>query len=580
MIVRYGGRPSAYALGLAVITSLLAPAPAGAAGAKELILAPYSARDGELAPGSVGIGDVTGDGRADVVMTSTYTEDRRAWSLWVYAQKADGDLAAPRRLATSGGYYSDMPLGVADLDGDGDADVAVGSTGGVDIFLQGPNGLALDRTWSESWVGDLVTADLDGDGTAEVVALGGGGVQVLRRGVVGYTAEPVGVEGAEVEVSDVTGDGRPDVVVVDRTEITVSRQLEGGSFADPVRYPLGVADTSINGLATGDVNGDAKADVVVSAGGNGPSAKVVTRLQRPDGTLGPPRALRSYDIPEAITVADVSGDGLGDVITLHGGWSAMGVYRQKGGLLTAEQRSDIPGLSHYDTKSIAVGDISGDGRPDIALASAGLVVFRTRLPYADLRLGTDDRSIGYGAKVTATIMLRGAEGRKVSLLADSGSSRRTIATGMVNSSGVLRVPVRLTRNTRLVASYAGDDSVGPTEASVPVAVAARLTPSAGNSYGRAGRHHLVHHQKDPVLRVRLSTPDDHRCIAFDYQGRDGRRWFPAGGVRCVKTDDRGRAGLRLTGVPQGRDVRMRARFKGSPVNGASRTAWVYFRVTR
>jgi hypothetical protein len=576
------GRHSAFVLGLVVTGSTLVPAPAGGVGEPELVLSPYTAQHDGFGPASVGIGDVTGDGRADVLTTSSYTNDYREWSLFVYAQRADGTLADPKRFETSGRYYSEMSLGVADLDGDGDDDAAVGSTAGVDVFLQGPNGLVLDDTVGGFTAGDLTTSDMDGDGVAEIIVSGGPGLQVLRRDAGTYTAElagPPGQYGNEVEVADVTGDARPDVVVIGDAGIEVSRQIEDGTFEDPVAYSAGDAAHRINGLATADVNGDSRADVVVSYGGNVPSSKVIIRLQQPDGTLGAQQALRSYDIPEAITGADVSGDGLDDVVTLHGGWSAMGVYRQQNGALAPEQRYEIPGQSHYDPKAIAIGDISGDGRPDIVLADAGLVIFRSRLPYADLRLSVDDRNIRYGERFTATIALKAAEGRTVSLYAKTDNGRRTIATGRVNRLGILRVPVTLNRNSRLVATYTGDDSFGPTQASVSVKIGAKLRTATGNTYGRAGRYHLVHDRKDPILGVRLFAPDGDQCIGFAFQVRRAGSWYDAGIHRCSRTDDSGRAGIRITGVPKGTDLRVRARFTGSSVNGAARTSWVYYRVT-
>ena len=87
----------------------------------------------------------------------------------------------------------------------------------------------------------------------------------------------------------------------------------------------------------------------------------------------------SYDIPEPVEVADVDGDGRADVITLHSGWLKAGVYRnQVGGILGQEELYSLPDMSSFDPHGLAVGDVTGDGWPDIAIADPnnGLVLLR------------------------------------------------------------------------------------------------------------------------------------------------------------------------------------------------------------
>ena len=101
--------------------------------------------------------------------------------------------------------------------------------------------------------------------------------------------------------------------------------------------------------------------------------------QTDTGLLGGPVSFTSYDIPEPVDVADVDLDGDADVVTLHGGWNKAGVYRQQpGGSLGYEELYPIPYASSYNPHGLALGDISGDGYPDIVLAdyNHGLVVLR------------------------------------------------------------------------------------------------------------------------------------------------------------------------------------------------------------
>ena len=56
-------------------------------------------------------------------------------------------------------------------------------------------------------------------------------------------------------------------------------------------------------------------------------------------------------------------------MTLHGGWQRAGVYQSlSNGTLAAEQLYPIPYASHYNVHGLAVGDVTGDGWPDIVAA--------------------------------------------------------------------------------------------------------------------------------------------------------------------------------------------------------------------
>ena len=360
------------------------------------MFAPYQAYPVGSWPEAVAIGDVTGDGRADVVMTTSYYFDpANDFRLFVFAQAADGTLEPPVSYPTAS-TYTDRAESVAigDITGDGRADVVLGLGGlGIQIFPQDPSGTLGTPTLTPTTDSDRIRlGHLDADGHLDVAGVGWGSntVSVLLNDGAGglgtamvYPARHGGYD--DLEVADVTGDGRDDLVVMSGQtyaipNLSVLGQLPAGGFGPAAEYSVGT-NTNTNGIGVGDVNGDGRNDVVASYGGNSPTAFIGVFSQNTDGALTGPASHTSYDIPEPVEVADLDLDGRADIVTLHGGWNEAGVYRQlPDGSLSTETLYPIPYASHYDPHGLAVGDINSDGYPDIVLAdyNHGLVVLRNR----------------------------------------------------------------------------------------------------------------------------------------------------------------------------------------------------------
>ncbi|RYU15268.1 FG-GAP-like repeat-containing protein [Nocardioides iriomotensis] len=374
------GRTSSLLVAGSLIGLALAP-PTAQAAVSSGLFQPHVTQALPASVRGVAFGDVTGDGRADVVATTDT-------SLVVMAQSADGSLAAPVSYAHAAAATSanELAIGISDLDGDGDNDVVLTSKAGVQLWDQVAGGtLRYDWSFLPPGARDLEVVDVSGDGQADLVVNTGAGIRVYWQ-IFGDlmsarpTAEVSTGNATEVEVGDVTGDGLPDIVSALGRTVEVRAQQPDLSFAAPVTYLSGGVSgwETVNGLALGDTNGDGRLDVHVTTGGNSPTARVVTREQTPNGVLGAPQALTSYDIPETIEAADVTGDGRDDLLVLHGGWNRLGVYDLTPGTNPAETLFAIPYASHYPVDGLAVGDVSGDGQADVGIAdyNQGVVLLR------------------------------------------------------------------------------------------------------------------------------------------------------------------------------------------------------------
>lgn len=147
-----------------------------------------------------------------------------------------------------------------------------------------------------------------------------------------------------------------------------------GGGSDPVDGVTARED--FNGVAAADMNGDGFTDLVTGSfwlrADGSRSAQVVVLLQdaaRP-GTFGAPRETVSPVTPQEIAATDLQGDGLPDVVASSLAEAGFRVFLND----PAAPGALRPGV-HYGAgpaaigwPKLAVGDLDGDARPDVAVA--------------------------------------------------------------------------------------------------------------------------------------------------------------------------------------------------------------------
>ena len=133
---------------------------------------------------------------------------------------------------------------------------------------------------------------------------------------------PVDEHISALSVADLNGDGRPDLVFYgDAKDLTVLYNLGTNGWSDPKTWHIEDGRMDPNALATGDLNGDGRTDVVL-LGDNG---SLYFLPQLADHTLGEPQKIPYSGTPNAVQIADVNGDGKDDLLLVD--WDSPTPFR-------------------------------------------------------------------------------------------------------------------------------------------------------------------------------------------------------------------------------------------------------------
>ena len=316
-------------------------------------------------PTFVAIGDFNGDGKPDLAV----------------ANKTDNTLSV--LLGNGDGTFQthvDYPAGalsiaVGDFNGDGHVDLAV-ANGTVSILLGNDDGTFQPPVVDHdiSWAMFVAASDLNNDGKLDlaVATLGDAGVYVLLGNGDGTFQPPTDYSGGNIPaglaITDLNGDGKPDLVstvINDGTGwVNVFLGNGDGTFSGNC-CGTDTGLTAVTALAVGDFNGDGKPDVAVT---DSELDLVKVLLGNGDGTFqvpagyGYPTALS----PTSLAVWDLNGDGKLDLAVASGGDNSVSVLLGNG---DGTFQTPVGYAIGSEPESVAVADFNGDGKPDLAAAN-------------------------------------------------------------------------------------------------------------------------------------------------------------------------------------------------------------------
>ena len=342
--------------------------------------------------------DMNGDGVLDAVTPG-------GSAISISLGKGDGTFTAP---AANAQYAADVvngasaQLAVADFSGNKKLDVAAlnidefqvsifnGSGNGT---LQGPLVQSLPADYIPTDVALVGAFNANADAYTDLVLADSATTGFLYTGLSdgkgsfkymqSLASLPADLSGVETFQGDFNGDGKQDLLLTGAAgELWTSLSKGDGTFGAPVLVSLPALACSLGGGVAGDVNGDGKVDMVIAypgdaacgAGSTYPSGYLVLKGNG-DGTFQAATLFPAGEELVSVALADMNLDGNLDLLTNDLPSSDPTGYKVSLELGNGDGSFGAPltVLSNTLVADMKVADMNSDGKPDLVVASAGLI---------------------------------------------------------------------------------------------------------------------------------------------------------------------------------------------------------------
>jgi hypothetical protein len=366
-------------------------------------------------PEVVAAGDFNGDGRPDLAVANF---NDQTVSVLLNATGPGAGTAAFAAQQTFAAGTNPIGVAVGDFNGDGRPDLAVVNlkSNNVSVLLNTtPAGsttptFAAQQTFAAGNSPFFVAVgDFNGDGRPDLAVTNqfDHTTSVLLNTTPAGTPLPtfapqktfaVGDTPRGVAAADVNGDGRPDLAVANQVDKTVSVLLNttaagSGAASFAAQQTFAVGDTP-SGVAAGDVNGDGRPDLAVANLFSGVSVLLnTTAAGSGAASFAAQQTFAAGKDPRNVAVADLDGDGRPDLAVTNQGDTTVSVFLNatpagSGSAAFAAQQTFAVGTTPV---GVAAADFNGDGRPDLTVSNNGTmaipgttvsVLLNTTAPFA------------------------------------------------------------------------------------------------------------------------------------------------------------------------------------------------------
>jgi hypothetical protein len=313
----------------------------------------------------VAVADFNKDGIPDLITGARYSH--YPYQPRVFLGDGTGKFSETGNipLGSPAGYAAGRGFSIAKFSGDSNFDVAIAnpSYSGVTILIGSGDGtFTVGKTYISSTSGTL-SGDFNSDGSIDLAVQTSTGFSLLlgkSDGTFDAQATQPGSLGTSIRLADFNGDGKPDLVEFSATTNSSSVLLGNGdgTFGTPGFVPCVAADGVV-----GDFNGDKKPDIAVIPGGYG----VEICLGNGDGTFGTGEYFDEGVQHGQLLTGDFNHDGKLDLAASDVGGVNILLGNGDGTFKNA-----IP-TAASNFQNLVTGDFNHDGKLDIAANYNGVI---------------------------------------------------------------------------------------------------------------------------------------------------------------------------------------------------------------
>lgn len=332
------------------------------------------------------IGDVDGDGKPDVVLLNVAANTVSV--LRNTSTAGSISFAAPVDLTTGN---TPKCIAIDDMDGDGKPDLIVGNSGDLKFSVllntSTPGSVSFASkvdfsATSASSVDELAVVEIDGDGKPDILFITINGASSLIKfminastvGSLAFTnnaSDPINSP-KNIVVADFDRDGKADWAIASNATGTgkfYRNNSSPGSVTLATGFSIAVG-TSPAWIASGDMDGDGKADLVSTNTGGSNIATLLNTSTSGSTSFAARVGTTISTTPSCVVIGDFDGDGKPDIAALGKGNSTINIFRSNAttGNITLGARVTLSAITSPDY--FAFCDFDGDGKPDIAVANS------------------------------------------------------------------------------------------------------------------------------------------------------------------------------------------------------------------
>ncbi len=360
-------------------------------------------------PQSSAIADLDGDGKPDLVVANYNSR-----TVSIYRNTSSfGSITSSsfaNKVDFSTGILLPTSIKISDIDRDGKLDLVLtcnGTGGGsISVFRNSTTLGVINANSFETRVDffsynadALAIGDIDGDGKPDLVInhsyLGSNIITIYHNTsnsgqidsssfgpAIDFTSS---VGPSSIDIGDIDGDNKPDLIVTNRNSNTVSilrntaqsGNIDRNSFETRIDFATALSPKSVS---VGDLDGDGKIDLAIMSIVNDQGAVGVISILRntaTPGTIGSSSFSQRTDLSVlgncvSFALNDLDGDGKVDIMI------------NRLNLISFFKNTSIVGTLNFDSflkkadfttglqpQAIAIGDLDGDSRPDLVITGAG-----------------------------------------------------------------------------------------------------------------------------------------------------------------------------------------------------------------